>query len=175
MVAWYSYSSSSATAGTSATWISYNTTATSSTTYVPYTYYTFAREYIGEYPGNTPTETEEQMQARLRQEEVIRQEKEAAVKCAEELLREHIGSKAFKELNEVGYIELDSQKYKGRKYRVSKSAFQRIEVIEGNKVVDELCIVPTVQCPDGDKILSKVVLLELAEEYTLQTANHFRR
>ncbi len=67
-----------------------------------------------------------------------------------------------------------SQKYKGRKYRVKKDAYSRIQILEGDKIVDELCIVPTVQCPDGDRLLSKVILLECDEEYVLKTSNHFK-
>lgn len=132
---------------------------------------------------NPEPETEEQRQAReeraqeyQRQQADLQKEQEAAIKAAEELLKEHIGLEAFGKLHEVGYIELDSQQHKGRKYRVSKDSYKRIEVVDDQgKVVDKLCIGPAIGCPPCDVILARVVLLELAEEYVLETANHDRR
>jgi hypothetical protein len=93
----------------------------------------------------TKPETEEQKTERLAREsearrkaEELRREQEAAIKRAEELLKEHIGLDAFGELYKVGHIEVDSQKYQGRKYRVFKDAYRTIEVIENGKVMDKL-------------------------------------
>jgi len=129
---------------------------------------------------NPEPETDEQRQAReereleyRRQEDELRREQETAVKRAEELLKEHIGLEAFGKLHEVGYIELDSRRHEGRKYRVSKDCYKRIEVVDDQgKVVDKLCIGPAIGCPPCDVVLARVVLLELAEEYVLETANH---
>ncbi len=133
------------------------------------------------YQPYKPTpETKKQKSDRLRCEqesrdraEQLRKEKEAAIKCAEELLKDHIGVEAFSELHKVGYIELDSQKYQGRKYRVPQEHMNMIDVLDkdGN-VIDRLCVHPSVACPPGDHILSRLVLLELAEEYLLKQANH---
>lgn len=141
-------------------------------------YYSFQSQH---YYSSPSPETEKQKRDRLvreteyrQEQERLRQERELIIKQAEDLLREHIGLEAYGELYKVGYIELDSQKYKGRKYRVKKDACRHIQVIESDKVIDELCIVPTVQCPDGDRILSKVVLLKYDEDYLLAKANHFQ-
>jgi len=115
--------------------------------------------------------TEEELRARLEREREYRKQQELATKRAEELLKEYIGLAAFGKLYEVGYIEVDSRRYKGRKYRVPDAGF--IEVIDKDgQVIDRLCIHPRVQCPLADQILSKIVLLELDEEYVLDTANH---
>ena len=96
--------------------------------------------------------------------------KERAMK----LLKKHIGLQRYGLLFEAGFIEVDSQKYAGKKYRVSKNAGDRIEIVDNGKVIDELCILPAVTCPDGDKILSKIVLLECDEDYVLAKSNHFK-
>lgn len=131
--------------------------------------------------ASTPPETEEQKQARLQQEaerqrQVAEQQRriEEAENKAMALLEECIGSERFAELDSVGYIELDSHKHKGRKYRVSRDATRTIEVLdEDGKVIDKLCVIPTVSCPDYDRVLSKILLLQFSEEYILETANHF--
>ena len=97
----------------------------------------------------------------------------AAMK-AEKLLKDHIGPERFDTLFKIGYLDLNSSKYSGRKYRVFKSAYDRIKVLENDKVMDELCVVPTVNCPENDRVLSKIVLLECDEDYILEKANHFK-
>lgn len=112
---------------------------------------------------NPPLETEEE-----------RQEQKAAVKRAEELLKEYIGEKAFGKLHEVGYIELDSQKYKGRKYRVPANHMAYIEVLdEKGKVIDTLCVHPAIECPPADHIITRVAMLQNDEETLLAAANHW--
>lgn len=124
-------------------------------------------------------ETEEERQATLEQqketqrryEESVKRREEAA-KRAEGLLKEHIGLEAFGKLHEVGYIEVDSHKHKGRKYRIPEGHRDFIEVIDENdKVIDTLCVHPAVECPPGDHILARVILLELSEDYILERAN----
>lgn len=128
-------------------------------------------------------ETEEQRQQRQQREREWQQDREMrreqqrerqrqVLKAAEDLLRECIGLEAFGKLHEVGYIEVDSQKYKGRKYRVPNGS-GRIEVLdEQGKVIDRLCVVPEVPCPMPDQTLARIVLLETNEEYVLAKANH---
>ena len=160
----YYYASDSAT-----------TSATATTWYYAYPYYV-STGY------QTSKETETEKQARLQREETYRQEQLALVKRqkeaaerAELLLKEHIGVDTYGELYRVGYIHIDSQKHKGRTYRMFKNPYARIHVIENGKVVDELCLVADVQCPDGDRLLTKKVLLESDEDYALATSNHFPR
>lgn len=140
------------------------------------------------YPGSIPVcgeplpvreETEEERQTRLEQqkeaqrryEEGVKRREEAAKK-AEELLEEYIGLEAFGKLHETGYIEVDSHRHKGRKYRISEEHGDFIDVIDENgKVIDSLCVHPAVECPPGDHILARVILLELDEDYILERAN----
>ena len=117
-------------------------------------------------------ETDEQREARLKQE----QEQELVIKAAEELLKGYIGAEAFGKLYEVGYIELDSQKYKDCRYRVKRNHNAVVEVVnKDGKVVDKLCFQPAIDCPAPDQLLTKIVLLELAEEFVLAKANHHRQ
>jgi len=171
MSGWYynSYPFSNTTAGS---------TITSTTFYSTFTYWN-PTIYI-ECPSIP--ETDEQRQDReqrqveyQRQQAEIGKQRKEADNRARELLKQHIGLDAFGKLHEVGYIEVDSQHHKGRKYRIHKNAYERIDVLdEQGKVIDRLCIVRAIQCPDDDLILTKKVLLESVEEYALQVANHFR-
>jgi hypothetical protein len=198
MAAWYGYidNSTATTAGSygSSSWYT-STASNSNTTYYTPTWYRTDGTYVTPtYYGYTYTvpalpESIAEKAARLKREaewaageakrreeqKKLDAEKEAAINKAEELLKAHIGQQKYNELYRVGHIELDSEKYHGRKYRVKSNANSRIEVVEDGKVVDELCIISTVECPRGDLLLSKVVMLESAEEAALKIANHLRR
>lgn len=126
-----------------------------------------------------PPETEEQKQARLEREAQQKREREEAQKRrdlarqkAEELLKEHIGLEAFGKLHEIGYLEMDSCKYQGRKYRVPKYARGSLDIVENGKVIDRLCVHPGQRFEDGDEILARIVMLEVNEDEILQIANH---
>ena len=179
-VYWTDYITTSSTTGS---YYSYANTSAASTSY-----YVTGQTFISSYevPLNYSSweikETEEQKVAREAQYEASmkkqmaeEEERKAAVAKAEQLLKDHIGLERFGSLYQTGHLEVDSQKHAGRKYRVSKNAYDKIQVMDGEKVIDELCIVPTVQCPEGDRLLSKIVLLECDEDYVLATANHFPR
>lgn len=100
-------------------------------------------------------------------------ERREAIERAEAILREHIGEDRFEELRQVGYIELDSRRHEGRRYRIHSERDHVIQVLDTDgAVVDRLCIHPDVRLPDADEVLARVVLLENAEEFVLQTANH---
>ena len=90
---------------------------------------------------------------------------------AKELLEDWLGKEGLAKLYKVGYIEVDSQKYQGRKYRVPQAHMGYIEVIENNKVIDTLCVHPAIQCPPSDHIFSRLVLLKYSEEYLLSKSN----
>ncbi len=113
MTGWYVYNTINDTAGSGTAGNSYYcnsgdtvtyTGTSSGTTWETDTYLVY----------ESPPETEEQKETRLAREaehqkerERLKQERELAVKQAEDLLKEHIGSKAFGELYKVGYIEID--------------------------------------------------------------------
>lgn len=140
-------------------------------------------KYIYTYITTQPApETKKHKLARLKRQkkwerwqEKLRLKREAAAKRAEELLQNYLGLESFGKLYEVGYIEVDSRKYPGRKYRVSKETSKMIEVLdETGKVIDRLCVQPKIECPAGDHILTKVAFLQMDEESILTKANHHR-
>ena len=96
-----------------------------------------------------------------------------ACQRAENLLKEYIGAEAFRKFCDDGYIEVDSKGYKRKKYRISRYGNSMIEVYDKGKFTYCLCARPAVDCPPADRVLSKVVLLQSAEEYFLSKANLF--
>jgi hypothetical protein len=127
-------------------------------------------------------------EARKWQEALYRAELEridGAVAAAEELLRGYVGAERFQEYQTQRRITVDSSRYRGRQYVVRPSGM--IEVLEGGRVVDKLCVhlVDRVDdngwrgyrmdggwLPPADVVFGKVLLLELDEERLLRTANH---
>ena len=90
------------------------------------------------------------------------------------LLAQHIGAETFDRLHEVGFIELDSRKYVGCKYRLPRNPSAFIEVVnKKGKVIDTLCIQPKIRCPAGDKLLTRWLLLKYDEERLLEVANRW--
>lgn len=119
-------------------------------------------------------ETEKQKKTRLRLEKKEAKEEEKAEKTAQKLLKDFIGLQAFGLLYEVGYVELDSHKHKGRKYRIPKNHMAYIEIMdEEGKVVDTLCVHPAIDCPPADHILTRVAMIQNDEEVLLVAANHW--
>ena len=99
-------------------------------------------------------------------------ERNQAEAKAEALLKEHIGLEAFDKLYQVGYIEVDSRKYAGRKYRVPQARLE-IEVLdEQGRVIDRLCVHPREAYPESDELLARIVMLRFAEDKILEIANH---
>lgn len=132
-------------------------------------------------PQSVHRETAAERRARearqLAFEEENRKRREAYDKAetkAKELLKEFIGLEAFGLLYEVGYIEVDSRKYKGRKYRVPKNPMAYIEIMdEKGAVIDTLCVHPKTNCPPADHILTRVAMLQNDEKVLLKAANHW--
>lgn len=105
---------------------------------------------------------------RIAEEEARKQEAENKAK---ELLEDWLGKEGLNEMHKVGYIEVDSQKYKDRKYRVPSAHMNYIEVMEDGKIIDTLCVHPDLDCPPSDHIFSRLVLLKFSEEYLLSKSN----
>ena len=168
----YGYGADDSTTAASYSWDDSNTSS------IGTVYYSFCS-----YPVygvvNSESDTEEQKQARLtreeeyrKQQEQLRKDNEAAIVKAEELLREHLGEQRYEKLQKQGYIELDSQKHVGCKYRVPKAHRDMIEVVDRyDKVIDTLCVHPAIDCPSGDQTLTRIKYLELAEEFILAKSN----
>lgn len=185
------YYSSSYYCDTNSTGSTSCSTTTSTITDATYWYYYTPTDYYYSIPTiqiNQEPKTEEQRQTRYifnhhnileaqkrynAEQERLRKERDIAIRQAEELLKENIGLEAFGKLHEVGYIEVDSQKYKGRKYHIPEECTSRIEVLDSSgKVIDRLCVHPAIECPAGDHILTRKVLLELDEDYILNRSIH---
>ncbi len=135
----------------------------STTDGTPYTYY-----YI--YPTSPtyapPPETEAQRQSRLA--------RERANQKAEELLREMFGEE-YGILVRDGSLLVNSEKHHGLRYRISRDATRRIDVLDASeKIVDSLCVVHQIGCPNWDMILTKIMLAKFDEDRLQQVANHFR-
>lgn len=165
----------------STNWAGYSVCTSTSATYTCGTYYVYpGTTWVSATMWNEPIpETGEQRanreaeHQRQREENQRRQEeREADVKVAEELLKQHIGVERFGVLYQVGHIEVDSQKYKGRKYRIPNNE-QMIDVLDENdKILERLCIHTAIDCPMPDRILTRLILAESAEEILLAKANH---
>ena len=173
----YSSADSSAAGNSSTITCDSNTTASNNSFTIYYQPMTYQ---MTECNSVTTPETEEQRVTRLEAQKVYdlerelrhKEQEQARIK-AEVLLKEHIGLEAFGKLHQVGYIEVDSQKYAGRKYRVPSQERNLIEVVdEQGKVIDKLCVHPIEQFPAADEVLARIILLQFAEEHILKVANH---
>ena len=106
-----------------------------------------------------------------RQEANLRREK--ANKRAEDLLAEYIGIEAFGQLHEIGYIEVDSRRYAGQKYRIPKHHYSDIEIMDAEgRVIDTLCLQLKLDCPGDDVVLARWILANFDEETLLSVGNH---
>lgn len=126
--------------------------------------------YITVEPCYIYTETEEEKIARLAAEA----KREEANAKAETLLKEMFG-KEYKALTDEGQLLLNSKKYGNLRYRISKDSWKTIDVLDTeDKIVDRLCVVASIDCPDWDTILTKIMLAKFDEERLQAVANHMR-
>ena len=165
----WGYSDWNSTAATNVTYTTSDSSATGNYSTITWYYPTTIQYVPSAYGPRSPQEI-----VQLNQQA---KERDAAVAKAEELLKEHIGPKRYSELHKTGYIELDSQRHQGKKYRVPAAHREEIEIVdEHGKVIDRLCIHTKDEhdCPAGDQTLARIILLEAAEDYVLATANDHR-
>ena len=95
----------------------------------------------------------------------------AAVEAvAERLLIEVLPPTEYAALQTLGYLELPSRLYPGRRYRVYRKA-RPVEAYEGGRLTLALCVQPTSFLPSGDRVLMHKVMLEGDEARYLRTAN----
>lgn len=99
-------------------------------------------------------------------------ERLAAQARAEELLRNVLGTEAFRELMRRGYLEVPSPSISNRVYRIPNARGQ-VEVFEDGQLVMKLCVVPTKPLPDGDVVLLHKLMIEANEDHYLKVANRF--
>ena len=181
---WYSSSSTSTTAD-------YSCSGTSTASGI--SYYPYSTEYSNSYvttnavwvtPTVVPVETAEAKRVRLEAQRVREEqyrleterrerERKEAVAVAEELLAEYVGKDRLAQARQVGHIDVDSQRHQGRKYRVSLEDERMIDVLDDKGVlIDRLCVHANLDCPNPDKVLTRLILLESDEDFILEKANH---
>lgn len=89
----------------------------------------------------------------------------------EELLKEVLGEGRYKDFIRVGFVAIESKIYPKRIYIVREEG--KVEVVEGGKTIETLCLVPTTTVGKQDVLALKKLLLESDERMFLKTANHF--
>jgi hypothetical protein len=103
-----------------------------------------------------------------------------AAQRAEQLLREHLTPTEYQQLSESGYIEIPSNLYPGRFYRIFARRQQlRVYVLgeagssQPRQRLYNLCVVPFDPVPDGDLVLANKWMIEGDEQNYLSIANHY--
>lgn len=150
----------------------YYGSVTSSTVYVNGYGDTTNAYWVGA-PDVYSSETPEQREKRLAEETALQLKREAANQKAETLLREMFGEE-YDVLQKENVVCVDSEKFHGMKYRISKDAHKRIEIVDAaGKIVERLCVATNLDCPDWDVVLTKIMLAKFDEERLQAVANHF--
>jgi hypothetical protein len=93
---------------------------------------------------------------------------------AELLLKETLTREEYSQLCARAYLEVRSPANSNRVYRVPRGPGQ-VQVVEGGRVTERLCVQPLEALPEADVILMHKLLIEGDETTYLQTANHFPR
>lgn len=93
---------------------------------------------------------------------------------AEMLLRDKLSHEEYRQLSSHSYLEVPSRSYANRIYRVPRGPGQ-VQVVEGGRVIERLCLQPLEALPEADVILMHKLLIEGDESAYLATANHFPR
>lgn len=89
---------------------------------------------------------------------------------AQALLRENLRADQYQQLLQRGYLEIPSQLYPGRCYRIPRSR-GLVRVYEAGQKRGELCLVARDPVPYTDLILAQKLLIEADEAVYLATAN----
>lgn len=109
--------------------------------------------------------------ARYEAEEARRREERlAADRRAEALLRAHITREQQEQLEREDWFLIDSAS--GKQYRINRGRSANIDVLdETGKVLRSLCVHPRDGVPDADTMLSQALMLRHDEETLLRMAN----
>lgn len=143
-----------------------NSTSTSATITTWRSNSTAATYYV--MPTYPPTpETVTQRRERVRFETAGAREQLEAKERAEALLQAVLGP-GYADYQHSGYVEVDSQQYPGRRYRIEPGPL--IAVMEGERVVNRLCIHAQAPLPDADEIVAKLLLCQHDEAKLLRVA-----
>jgi len=100
------------------------------------------------------------------------EERAHAERRSEELLRDLLDEREYRQLMRYGYLDVPSHCYAGRLYRIPYLP-GRVCILEDGRAVAELCVQPLVPLPDNDMIvLHKLMIAENERDY-LARANAF--
>jgi hypothetical protein len=91
---------------------------------------------------------------------------------ARAMLREMLTDGEFRQLVELGYLEIRSPSRPHRVYRIPGSS-GRVRVYERGREIVELCLQSTEPLPDSDLVLLHKLMIEGNEQEYLAKANHF--
>ena len=96
-----------------------------------------------------------------------------AERRAEALLRDILPAEDYQQLCLRGYLEVCSQRFPGRTYRISRYP-EGVTIYEDARYVGSLCAVPAEELPSGDVILLHKLMLSADEDEYLKVAHRFR-
>ena len=97
----------------------------------------------------------------------------AAEERAEALLRELLSEEEYRQLGQLGYLEVCSRAQPRRQYRVPRH-WGLVQVLEGAAPVTLLCVNSTEPVPAADRVLMHKLMIEGNEEDYLRIANRFQ-
>ncbi|MGO8950255.1 MAG: hypothetical protein ACLQUY_21870 [Ktedonobacterales bacterium] len=100
-------------------------------------------------------------------------ESKAADARARQLLRDMLEEREYAQLMTYGYLDVPSPHYQGRIYRIPFSRNKLVQVYEGGRVTNRLCLQPSAQLPLYDVILVHKLLIAADEQEYLVRANAF--
>lgn len=122
--------------------------------------------------NQNPLPTNADMETRLwREMTELKQKKELARKAAKDLLTANLTPAQVKELETHKFFTVHSRTHQ-RTYRVRQGRAGNVLMIDGGgRIIEQICIHPTIDCPDEDTMLAQKLMLETDEDYFLKTAN----
>jgi hypothetical protein len=91
---------------------------------------------------------------------------------AEMLLEELLTASEYQQLNQRRYLEVVSPSNPERAYRLPRGP-GRVAVFERGVHIENLCVQPVDQVPEGDVILTHKLMIEGSEQEYLRLAVHF--
>jgi hypothetical protein len=101
------------------------------------------------------------------------QAQERAEERAEELLRELLSEEEYRQLGQLGYLEVRSRAQPGRLYRVPRH-WGLVLTLEDDAPITLLCVKSTEPVPAADGVLMHKLMIEGNEEDYLRIANRFQ-
>ena len=98
---------------------------------------------------------------------------ERAEERAEALLRELLSAEEYRQLGQLGYLEVRSRAQLGRRYRIPRH-WGLVQVLEDEAPITLLCVRSAEPVPAADGVLMHKLMIEGNEEDYLRIANRFQ-